>query len=282
MKDPENFFIAADGIKLCYRGWYRGKPETCIILHGFGEHGGRYEHFVKALEELPFTFFAFDVRGHGRSEGERVYADSIKVYEDDLSSFIDHLSTEERVSCVNLWLFGHSLGGLIATNVVERDSSRFRALILSSPCFQLNGLAWSVFARKGIEQLNRCVPHMVIANLVKSKYLFRDPDLLKSYRNDDMIQHKVTIHLANEIVHACEAVQGRVLEILIPVLILASGDDRIVAVKATESVFRNIKSSEKEIEIYPELYHEIFNEIERQKPISRLKSFIHHQIGRHV
>ncbi len=279
MTGEEGFFSASDGTKLLYRAWHQNSGHACLIIHGYGDHSERYADLVNKLSDLPCSFYAFDLRGQGRSGGERVYAKTTDDYVSDCYEFLDFLEKSGKLAAKRLMILGHSLGGLIALKAVLKNQTRWKALILSSPCFQLYGISWSPVAKWSTQALSRIAPHLVMSNLVKPRYLFHNADSMKAYWQDPLIERRVTAHLACAIINACENIQRENIRLDIPVLVLASGDDRIVELSATKRVFEKLNAPSKSIVIYPDLYHEIFNEERNEQAIRDLKQFMQTQIG---
>ena len=274
MHPSEGYFATRDGTRLFYRTWEKSiaSPNACILIHGYGDHSGRYREFIEALSDVPFAFYAFDLRGQGHSEGKRVFADSFAQYEEDCYDFLRFLEIDEELRSKKFFLLGHSLGGLIALQAVLKDEGKWSGLVLSSPCFQLHGVSWSPLLRGLVKILNQVAPRFVMHNLVKPRYLFHDPEKMKAYLKDPLIERKVTVHLANEIARTCSASQKRCDRLKIPVLVLASGNDRVVSLDATRAWFDHLQARDKTMITYPDLYHEIFNEFD-SKPIQDLKKF---------
>ncbi|MBI4387880.1 MAG: lysophospholipase [Candidatus Omnitrophica bacterium] len=275
MKCDEGYFQAKDGIKLFYRAWEQSQatPNVCILIHGYGDHSGRYNELIGSLSELPFSFYAFDLRGQGRSGGRRVFVDYFHQYAADCNDFLQFLGNQGKIRSKKLFLFGHSLGGLIAIQVASQDQGEWSGLILSSPCFQLYGVSWSLILRFFVKILARLAPHLVMRNLVKPRYLFHDSKRMEEYLKDSQIERRVAVHLANEIVKACQCAQKERIRLQAPLLVLASGDDRIVSLPATQNWFDKVQAVSKKMVTYPNLYHEIFNETD-PKPVQDLKEFL--------
>lgn len=269
----EGYFPAEDGTMLFYRYWRKKAPNLCILFHGYGDHSGRYSNFVEQLGNTSTEFCAMDLRGQGRSKGERVYAEGVDQYANDALSFIHWLEKRGDIGPRNIFFLGHSFGALVALRALARKSSPCAGLILSSPCFELYGMSWVLSIRIAIKVLGAVFPHLVLPNLVKPKFLFRDSLKMKEYLNDRLVERRVTARLGNRIIEACQEAQRRTLELDVPILVLASGDDKIVNVKRTEEWFANVICADKRMIVFPNLYHEIFNE-EHREPIKCVRNFL--------
>jgi len=271
MGKREGFFNAPDGTELFYQTWERDAEYACLVFHGFGEHSGRYARLVSALSDLPISYYAMDVRGQGRSGGERVYVESFSQFIEDAQCFLDYLTADTEFKRKKLILFGHSLGGAIALQWLSQKANPWIGFVATSPCFQVYGISWTKPARGLVRKLNQIYPHAVITNPVKPRFLFKNEQLMRDYLKDPLIQRKITIHMADEIIRACESIQSMSFNLNVPMFFLASGNDRIVSLSATRHVYEKTAAPIKRLYIYPELYHEILNEEQNNEVVRDLK-----------
>jgi alpha-beta hydrolase superfamily lysophospholipase len=248
-----------------------------VIVHGFGEHSGRYEHLIKALESLSLSVFLFDLRGHGRSEGERVCIDSFGDLIKDVTHFRSFLESRKPGRYRNFILYGQSFGGLIATATVLEHQAAWHALILVSPFFRLPlGQGILSVLTSG---LNRITPRQVWANPIKPIYLTHDLDELNKYKSDSLIQRRISIGLAHEMFRGGRLTEARAREITLPILVMAAGDDRIVSTPAVKRFFERVSSKEKVLHVFDGFYHELLHEAGRERPLEILKSFVSKHIS---
>ena len=269
MKEETGYFSSFDGTKLFYRAWEKESPNAIILVHGFGEHSGRYWEFIELLDSVPCSFFIHDLRGHGHSEGKRVYLDTFKDFTEDVYAFRNFIEQKRAAKIRRFVLIGQSLGGLIVTSAVLKNQAAWNALILLSPFFAMATLhrpaAWLAWF------LNVLVPKMIWNNPIRPAYLTHDLEQLALYQRDTLIQRKITARLANEMFCACSAVEARAKEITIPFFIFASGDDRIVSCHSSQNIFEKVNSTTKRFQIFEDFYHELIHERERSKPIAAVK-----------
>ena len=269
MKEETGYFSSFDGTKLFYRAWEKETPNAVILVHGFGEHSGRYREFIELLDSVPYSFFIHDLRGHGHSEGKRIYVDTFNDFIEDVYAFRGFIEQKRAAKIRRFVLMGQSLGGLIATSAVLKNQVAWSALILLSPFFAMPTLhrsaAWLAWF------LNVFVPKIIWNNPIRPAYLTHDLEQLALYQGDTLIQRKITARLANEMFCACSAVKPRAKEITIPFFIFASGDDRIVSCLSSQNIFEKVSSPMKQFQIFKDFYHELIHERERSKPISAVK-----------
>lgn len=276
MKQESGFFESFDQTKLFYRTWLSEKPNAraCLIIHGYGEHSGRYNELVNALSEIPMSFFSFDLRGQGKSDGRRVDVEFFDDFVRDAESYLMFLQNSSRVSNQPIALLGHSLGGLIAIKLASRLENRLNKLVLSSPFLSAHGAASLGITFWLATVLNRLIPDVKLPGPVKPNHLFHGAEKMREYLADTLIERRITTRLAHVLLSETRRIRREEFSFKMPLLILASGDDRIVSLPATKAWFEKVAAPKKELKIYDGFYHEIFHEIERTQPIEHLKQFL--------
>lgn len=271
MEIEEGFFESWDGKRLFYR-FQRGSPDKnlVLLLHGHGEHSGRYVKFFKHLEALRSPVGVFDLRGCGHSAGPAVYVSQFEDYLKDVSSFLAFLRIRYQIEG-RVHLFGHSLGGLIASGWSLKEKERISKLLLSSPLF---GIPLGRAARFFLNSLNFFLPRLVIHNPVNVPLLTHDPEEVEKYRNDPLIRRRITVRLAHEMLRYSRLLLEKEIEVPFPVYILMSERDAIVDPEATRRFFKRIRAPEKELEAFAGFHHEIFNELGQEKAFERLRFYL--------
>ena len=198
-----------------------------------------------------------------------MYVSRFEDYLEDLSSFIHFLGNRYGLSAP-LYLFGHSLGGLIATAwcLKERKVSK---LILSSPLF---GLPLEGPTRVLAKTLNFLMPRLVIHNAVRPPFLTHDPEEVEKYKTDPLIRRRITVRLAHEMLRYISFFKEREVSFTFPVYILMAGEDYVVDPRATRRFFERLRAPEKKLETFPGFYHEIFNEAGQERVFERLRFYL--------
>ncbi len=270
MKEETGYFSSADGTRIFYRAWNKNTDDCLIVVHGVGEHSGRYQDFADKLDDLPISVFGFDLRGHGHSEGDRMYVGSFNDFINDVYTYRKWI--EEHYKKSRFILLGQSLGGLISTSTILKNQSVWKALILTSPFF-------GVYRNHGILSFLSAVlcsifPKQIWNNPIQASYLSHDLNEVRKYKEDKLIQRCITGRLTYEMFRGCAFVYNHAKEISLPVLILASGDDRIVSLKATQFFYNRIVSNEKEMKVFEFCYHELLHEEERDEAIKFIGEFL--------
>jgi lysophospholipase len=241
-----------------------------FVVHGFGEHSGRYHEFFDALEHLPISVYASDLRGHGQSEGAKVDVVSFSDFINDLYHFRMFIELELGPFRNMPILLGHSLGGLVATLAALQNQDAWRFLMLTSPFFGLTSCnnLW-----KAITHATRTVlPKMVWKNPVKARNLTHDPAEMAQYKTDPLIYRRISSRLADEMLKAADLAMSKAEDLRIALFILASGNDRIVSLERTKEFFAKTNSKTKMVRVLDGFYHELFHEKERRLAFSIIRT----------
>ena len=259
----ESTYYGYKGRELFYRFAAPAEPEALlIIIHGYGEHSGRYEDLIQDFSSRGYAVFVPDLRGHGRSQ--RVFGDiegRDKVREDI------RILTQQAVQQfpgVPPVLIGHSMGGMFALYQLIAYQDDYVAAVLSGPAILLpEGVSPLVKAMAGV--IAAIVPNLPIQELDLSEAT-RNMELRAADKLDPLqYTGKARARTGNETIRAQEEIQARLHEIGIPILLMHGADDKVIDPAATEIVYARIGSGDKTRKIWPGLYHEIFNEPEREE-----------------
>ena len=251
--DPATHQVsAADGTPLFLREWpAAGRPwATVLIVHGIGEHSGRYERTGRLMAEAGLDVHAFDLRGHGLSGGRRVYVRRWDDYLDDLET---RLAAVRRPG-LPLVLFGHSMGALIALTYACSDRPEPDLLVLSAPPLVAAVPAWQ---RTLAPILSRVAPTMVLSNPIGGDQLASDPAVGVAYFADPLVQPRSTTRLGVELFGAMKRGRDGLGRLHIPTLVIHGGADTLVPTAGSEPL-ASIPGVERRV--LPNLRHETLNE----------------------
>lgn len=276
----EGHFKGHNGDELFFQTWTRSNARaTLVITHGISEHSDSYEKTAEHLVPLGWNICAWDLRGHGRSEGKRGFVESFEHYCKDLGLFIRFLKDSGKLN-LPFALVGHSMGGLITLRHVidEGEKIEAKAMALSSP---LLGVALPVPAVKDMAArlLNRVLPGFTMFNEIRYEDLTRDPEWIKAYPLDTLRHDKISPALYLGMLENIAYVMHNGNKIKIPTLIQAAGKEKIVSLPAIKSFFPQIASENKKLIIYEESYHEIFNDLDRAEVFKELDAFLTHAMS---
>ena len=241
-----------------YARWRPAPDERAAVLvvHGYGEHSGRYEHVFAALNARGYSCLGFDCRGFGQSGGRRAYVRSFDDYLDDVQWGLDQLAThtDQRP-----FLLGHSQGGLVAAQFVVARSPELRGLVLSSPAlrFALRVPRWK---RALAHVLSKLWPTFTLPSEVDSRDLSHDEAAREALRDDPLIVRVGTARWYTECLRAQQRVLAGAGAVQIPTLLQVAGEDRVVDAAVTRRFFEQLGAADRTWIDYPDLYHEVYQE----------------------
>lgn len=270
----EHGFRSWDGAELFYRAWLPEQSTTraVILFHRGHEHSGRWQDVVDKLDLPDFALFAWDARGHGRSPGERGYADNLGVQVRDADAFVSHVSRQYGIPVENIVVFAHSVGSVLAATWVHDYAPKIRALVLGSPALQVQ--LYVPFAIPGLRLLLKFKPKAFVNSYVKAKLLTHDPAKIASYDADPLITRCIAVNLLVDLHDAGKKLVEDAAAITVPTLVLTSGADWVVDRDIQRVFFERLGSPVKEMHVYPGFFHDTFNEKDNHLPLSAARRFI--------
>lgn len=267
-------FTANDGDNLAVQDWplpgdvpVRG---VVIIVHGLGEHAGRYNEVAQQLNQWGFAVRGYDQYGHGESGGVPGALPTVSRLLDDLADIVD--STRMRMDDrTPLILLGHSLGGLVAARFVSLKMRQIDGLILSSPALDagLNALQKLL-----IRPLARFAPNLRVGNGLNDNYLSHDPDVVQAYRADPRVHDRITGRLARFIAEAGPATLARAPRWKVPTLLMWAGSDKLVNPAGSQAFVDAAPSQVVTALCFEKMYHEIFNEPHNEAVFDTLRRWL--------
>lgn len=275
-----------DGVTLHVREWprhddARGKDTTgtILIVHGLGEHSGRYAHVAAFLNARGWRVIGYDQRGHGRSGGGRgrlAGSDDLLV---DLATMIDAVRADFADTPGRLVLFGHSLGGLVASRFVAGGleaplpawSRPVEALVLSSPALDIG---MSAAQRVLLAVLGALAPGLAVGNGLSPEWLSHDAVVVDRYRADPLVHDRIAARLARFMVTGGEFVRAVAPRWTVPTCLLYAGGDRCVRPAGSAAFAAAAPPGVVQVRAFPALFHEILNEPEQGEVLSVLAAWL--------
>jgi alpha-beta hydrolase superfamily lysophospholipase len=224
---------------------------TVVLVHGLGEHSGRYAHVVDALNRAQWSVVTYDQRGHGRSPGKRGVLPHDNALLDDLAQILDGVHANRRV------LLGHSMGGAVASRFVADERRDVDALVLSSPALKQT---LALVDRIKLAVGGTLAPNLVLRNGLDPTKVSRDPEVVRAYQNDPLNHDKVTPRLVRFILDSGRIVRERAPRWRVPTLHMWAGDDRLVDANGSREFANAAPKNVVTAREFAGLYHEIFNE----------------------
>lgn len=264
MKQREDRFAGVDGTSIFFQYWEpEGPPRAVLLLvHGAAEHCGRYQHVAEFFTAHGYAVAGLDHPGHGRSEGACGFIRSFDDYVETVQLFYQQLLRD--FGALPQILVGHSLGGLISTCYLLKYPDRFAACVLSGPAIKTD-LEPGFLQMTTVRLLSRLLPKFGALQLAADG-VSRSPEMVQRYREDPLVYTgKLSARLLAEMLAAMNKVQENASSIQIPMLIMHGGADSMTSPEGSRFLHKHIASERREVKIYPGLYHEIFNEPEREQ-----------------
>lgn len=272
MDHIESTFTSADGMELFAQRWRpEGEPKAIVALvHGLGEHSGRYENVVDALVPAGYAIYAFDHRGHGRSPGQRGHIDGWEQFRGDVGAFLRYLQSQEPGQ--PLFLMGHSLGGLIVLEYVLHHPEGLEGVIASAPALSTEGVSPVAVLLSRI--LSRIWPTFSTSTGLDARAISRDPDVVAAYENDPLVHDKATARFGTEAAAAIEWTRDHAVDLELPLLIIHGTADRIIPCQASQAFFEQVPGPDKERDELEGYYHEAHNDVGWERAVTILKDWL--------
>jgi lysophospholipase len=282
----------AGEVRLAYRAWEPPGAARAglVVVHGLGEHGGRYEDFATVLAAAGIATYALDLRGHGRSGGRRGHMPSFDAVLQDVERFRREVATRAGAA-VPLFILGHSMGGLIATRYLQEyggrepqrpdqpapggqeHGGRFRGAIIISPWLAtaMPVPRWKLATSR---TLGRLLPSLPIPHGLRTEHLSRDPAIVRAYDDDPLTHGYITPRAFVEVSAAMDLAVQRSARLALPLLFLLAGDDRIVDTDHALRFARAIRAGDVTIDVYHGSYHEVLNDYDRKRAFSQVRDWV--------
>ena len=273
MNHKEGHFKGVRDSEHYYQAWLpEGEIKAgIVIVHGLGEHSGRYDNIVNHLVPRGYAVYGFDLIGHGKSEGEREF---VKGFEDYTVSLTTYLAlVKDWLPDKSVFLLGHSMGGLIATYYLLDHSDAFRGAVISAPTVTVPE-HFNQSTLLAAKILSKLTPKMGLMQL-DANDISRDPEVVRVYLEDPLVfKGKTTVRLMAEMLKAMIRVNEEISQISIPFIYVGGGADKLALPKRAKTIYERAKSKDKTLKIYEGLSHEVFNEPERAQVLQDVANWL--------
>lgn len=240
---------------------------SIVIVHGLGEHLGRYDYFTKKLNEAGYNVYRFDQPGHGHNEGARGDVKSYMDFALATKLLVDYAKKDSPN--LDVYLFGHSMGGFTVNLYGVTYPNTVKAIVSSgAPGIIL----------KMVKPL-RFIPYNLLGFINNKNNLAKltthDLEIVKSYETDSLVLKKIKIHLlGNVFIDGVKHLQKNITKLVDPIFYIHGEDDKIVEKESSIWLYNHISSQDKELKIYPKMYHELLNETIKDDCINDILSFL--------
>ncbi len=272
----EMFLETADGLTLFVREWAAKKAVKnapgILIVHGLGEHSGRYVHVAQFLNEMGFVVRTYDHRGHGQSGGGRGDINTSDAMLRDMRLVVNDFTQTLKAPPL---ILAHSMGGLFATHFVLAGLSPVRGLILSSPALTVKV---SPFQRILFELSKRLIPHLGVGHGTRGIYLSHDIEVVREYQNDPLVHNRISASLFAGMLNSMAFVRTHAKQLRVPLLLLVADDDVVVDPQGSRDflaqVNHHLNAASVSSHFYAGFYHEVMNEIDSVCVFDDIRSWL--------
>jgi alpha-beta hydrolase superfamily lysophospholipase len=273
----ERRFTTADGLELYAQTWAADRTRAhLVIVHGLGEHSGRYRNYVDYFVPRGYTLHGADLRGHGRSGGKPGYVDRFDQYVADLDRRVAHIRSTDPATPV--FILGHSLGSLVALKYGLDQPAGLSGIIVTGTALR-DALAMPQWKRRLANVLSTVMPSLKMDNGVLTKYLSQDPTVIAAYEADPLVHRWGTPRLAAEVARVRAELYRRAAEWQLPLLMLHGGADRVCLPAGTQAFARQAPATRVAYREFDNLYHELHNERERAQVFGEIEVWLEAQLA---
>lgn len=269
----ERTFEGVGGVRIVYDVWTPDtEPRGVVVLaHGYGEHARRYDHVAQRFGEAGLATYALDHRGHGRAGGKRVRVRHMREFVSDYRTLVLTARTENPG--LPLIVLGHSMGGGIVFAYGVEHPGEYDLMVLSGPAIAAHTGVSKLKAVLG-KTVGSVLPDLPIEQ-ISANAVSRDPKVVADYNADPLVfRGKIPAGIAKALLVVGETMHKRAPGITVPLLVVHGEDDQLVSAEGSKRLVECIGSTDVELKIYPELYHEVFNEPEREQVLDDVTTWI--------
>ena len=269
--NKQGTFKGANGTELFYQSWHPSDIAKAVVVmvHGHGGHSGIFARIVEALIEQNYLVYAFDLRGNGRSPGQRGYINSWTEFRQDLTAFMELVTAEKPE--LPLFLLGQSLGGAIALDYALRKADSLRGLIVMSPAL---GLGISPGLLLISKLLSATLPRFSLDTGIDFAACSRDAELIATLEKDSLRHSKGTTRLATELLKTINWINDHAGDLKIPILILHGSVDEVTLAENSRAFFNRLTIADKELIEYPDSRHELQHELNYKEVLEDIVNWL--------
>jgi len=271
MTASEEKFKGAGGLEIFFRSW---KPEgksrgVVVICHGFNAHGGLYARPAEQLVAHGLSVYALDLRGRGKSAGERFYVDDVKDYVGDVAMLVQ--TAKSREPGLPVFLLGHSAGGVVSCTYALDNQNELAGLICESFAFRVPAPG---FALATLKALSYVVPHLKVLKL-KNEDFSRDPAVTKALNADPLIANETQpTKTVAALVRATERLEKEFGKITLPVLIMHGTNDKVTLPAGSKFFYEHAGSKDKTLKLYEGHFHDLLADIDGEKVMADIQAWM--------
>lgn len=269
----ERTFTGHGGVEIVYDVWTpEAEPRAVVVLaHGYGEHARRYDHVAERFGAAGLSMYALDHRGHGRAGGKRVRVRHMKEFVADFRDLVDKARAENPDRKVIV--LGHSMGGGIVFAYGVQHAQDYDLMVLSGPAIAAHTGVSKAKAIIG-KAIGSIFPNLPI-EAIDAEHVSRDPQVVADYKADPLVYRgKVPAGIGKALLIVGEKMHLLAPGITAPLLVVHGEEDKLVAADGSRRLVEHVGSHDVELKVYPELFHEVFNEPERDRVLDDVVTWI--------
>lgn len=271
MKHIQGTFKGFGDLSLYYQGWY---PETqtqaiVVMVHGLGSHSDGFGPAVEYLVSQEYEVYAFDLRGHGRSPGQRGHIDAWAEFRGDVHAFLQHIHSQRSHCPCFLW--GHSLGGTIALDYVLRSPDYLQGVIVSAPALKKVGISPAKIALGRL--FSRIMPRFSLEIGIRNELSSRNPAVHAVYLQDPLRHSYGSARLATEFFSTVDWIYNHAADLQVPLLVLHGGADQVTLPENSRAFFQKVIFPDKEHHEYPGYCHDLYVDVNYQGILADMQNW---------
>ena len=273
----EQTFEGVGGLNIFMRSWNpEGEPRAVIVLvHGFNAHSGYMIWPAEQFVANGFAAYALDLRGRGRSEGERFYVEQFSDYLGDVDKLVEIARAENPG--VPVYVLGHSAGGVIASSYVFEHQDKIAGLICESFALDVGLPDAAALLIKGISHI---APHLHLYTL-KNEIFSRDPKAVEAMNNDPLIANeKQPAETAAELIKAAERLRENMPRFTVPMFIIHGTDDKATRYQGSQYFYDNSGSKDKTLKLYEGHYHDLLADLGKEEVMADILAWVNERISK--
>jgi len=276
MRHDTHTIVGSGGMELFAQSWLPdGKAKAVmVIIHGFGEHSGRYTHVGEWFAARQYAVYGFDLRGMGRSPGKRGHVNDWTEYTEDVRSYVQWV--KESSPGLHVFLWGHSQGGLIALDYSIGNPEGLSGVIASGP--SVGSLPVSPLMLTMAKLMSRIWPQFTQDVRLDVNALSRDQSIGRAYASDPLVHNKATARMGTEMMKAIDRVQDHACDLSVPCFVIHGGGDKLSPVQGSQAFCDKLQIDDWERKEYEGFFHELHNETEWQLVLEDMQAWIENRL----
>ena len=263
-------FTTPDGLQIHTKYWQApaDSERVIIIVHGIGEHSGRYLHVAEKLRDANYHVYALDHRGHGQSDGKRLVISSMTNFINDLKQYYERIKSNHPDA--KIYILGHSMGSVISLQFLLTYPGLIEAVVITGTATDV-GSTVPAPLRTVANFIHRFLPNAPISPPGSMDVLSRDPEIIKQAENDPLMNHGWTpIKIAKFVIDTGEMIQERAGELKLPILFMHGEADELTPISGSQIMYERTGSADKTLKTWADMRHEVMNEIGREDVINTI------------